>query len=281
MFHTEKQIAGYKKQAEKRRKFTKEQEKDIVNLYVKGKGSGELAKEFSANKSTICDILHRYNITIRNNSDARRKLSLNQSIFSEITPNSAYWVGFLMADGGICNTTISLSLAITDIFHILKFKAFMGAGQKVIKSKPKTFGKYIDKGQVGISVHSSTMVDDLSTFGVVPRKSKTASVKILEFNPHFWRGVIDGDGCIGMMRKEYPTLELVGSEQLCRQFSEFVKNIFPKTKANVRFHKNIYKFGVVGKAALAVIDALYGDPNVTALDRKMERAQEILHATTP
>ena len=41
MFHTEKQIAGYKKQAEKRRKFTKEQEKDIVNLYVKGKGSGE------------------------------------------------------------------------------------------------------------------------------------------------------------------------------------------------------------------------------------------------
>ena len=156
----------------------------------------------------------------------------------------------------------------------------MGAGQKVIKSKPKTFGKYIDKGQVGISVHSSTMVDDLSTFGVVPRKSKTASVKILEFNPHFWRGVIDGDGCIGMMRKEYPTLELVGSEQLCRQFSEFVKNIFPKTKANVRFHKNIYKFGVVGKAALAVINALYGDPDVTALDRKMEHAQEILHATT-
>ena len=41
--------------------------------------------------------------------------------------------------------------------------------------------------------------------------------------------------------------------------------------------KNIFQISIAGKAAISIINVLYGDPNVTALDRKMKKAQEILH----
>ena len=200
--------------------------------------------------------------------------NINQSAFSEINQDSAYWIGFLMADGCIINNIVSLGLSIADISHVIKFKTFMGSKHKINEYKSKTDGREAIK----LSIHSDKIVSDLSRFGVIKGKTKRATVKQLEFNPHFWRGVIDGDGSVVRVKDKYPNISLVGSDELCGQFLNFVKTVYHGSiKTIVHNHENIYRIRFSGKVAKAVINTLYGDPNVTALDRKMETAQEILH----
>lgn len=263
--------------------FDAEEEKKIVDLYIeKHKSSDEIAKLYNVTAVPILAILHRHKVNIRNPQAARRKTPLNQSAFEKITPDSSYWIGFFMADGMVSGRVVAVTLSSVDIFHVVKFRKFIKSGHRVYETKIHKIGKtdYMSKGEFTLSVSSQQMVNDLARFGVVQGKTKRATVKQLEFDPHFWRGVIDGDGSIemsGSKTHRFPSLQLVGSETLLSQFMDFVRKIYPTTKVKVYPQRNIFRVALGGKPAVAVINALYGDPNVTALDRKMEKAQEILH----
>lgn len=258
------------------RKFNDFQENEIVDLYKQGKGILEIGKIFNSNTTTIIGILHRHNIIMR----GHRKLSLNQSSFSSVTPDSSYWIGFLMADGCVYHDRVAIGLAGTDVSHILKFKKFLGSGHKINELEPQKIGKsnYTSKGVFRLEVRSKQLVFDLARFGVVSGKTKRATIKELEDSPHFWRGMIDGDGSILIRDKKYPQIGLIGSEIICNQFLDFAKRIYHgKIRSIIGKTGNIYRIRLNGKAAISIIDVLYGNLDVTALDRKMEKAQEILH----
>ena len=77
--------------------------------------------------------------------------------------------------------------------------------------------------------------------------------------------------------KTFLGLSLSGSSGLLSQFKEFVKlNIDSVADPSVRQVVGTYGIHYYGKTALAIIRALYGDKNVTSLDRKMKIAQVIL-----
>jgi DNA-binding transcriptional regulator WhiA len=125
--------------------------------------------------------------------------TVNEAVFDTITEESAYWLGFLMADGNINtgktgNPRIALTLAERDREHLVKFRKFLNCSNqillKIVKVNEKTWNQYT------LRFSSKNIADRLNEFGITKRKSLTAKSIGLEDNKHFWRGVLDGDGYI-------------------------------------------------------------------------------------
>lgn len=118
---------------------------------------------------------------------------------------------------------------------------------------------------------------ELAKYGVVPRKSRIACAKFVQGSRHFWRGVIDGDGHLGIRPQKsrpYAGLALSGSKLLMEQFAEFVQGITPTT-ATVRPMKLTWVFTLGGSHAAAIVCALYADCGI-AIPRKLETARRII-----
>jgi hypothetical protein len=117
------------------------------------------------------------------------------------------------------------------------------------------------------------MAADLATHSLVPRKpfsTKPAQVSP-ELARHYWRGVIDGDGCIAAKRKD---ITLVGDYEIVLAFQAFVLAHCPQVKASIFRKGQIYTFNVTGDAARRMLDVLYGDATVF-LDRKYQLARRM------
>jgi hypothetical protein len=68
------------------------------------------------------------------------------------------------------------------------------------------------------------MANALAKYGFVPRKCFNAEIKDgIENDRHVWRGVIDGDGSLGIhVRKDsgrrVPYINITGGKTVCLQF---------------------------------------------------------------
>jgi hypothetical protein len=207
-----------------------------------------------------------------------RKCKLNENAFDEVTESSAYWIGFLMADGCINlkknrQPSVSLRISERDIEHVEKFRSFLESTHKISVYENK---RYNTNGKLAsIAVTSSKLVLDLEKYGVTARKSLTAKAcEELEQNPNFWRGMVDGDGYIYTTFNNLPAIGLCGSENIVKQFENFVKQAAPNCQATPR-HRKIWQFQTSGKHAYLILKELYQNTSVS-LDRKQTLANDIL-----
>ena len=197
-----------------------------------------------------------------------RRYQLDESVFDSVTEESAYWIGFLMADGCVWHRNgtsyLNLHLSSVDEAHVVKFRDFLKSTHPITKMAGGAIGKYVSHENVQFTVASRQIVSALSRYGIVPKKSLIAKVSGLERNKHFWRGVIDGDGCISFKKQEgnIPVLTLVGSFALLDQFRIFVKQLEPDYSYKIKKPNSIYRFELVGSPAIRVINFLYANSNI-------------------
>jgi hypothetical protein len=211
-----------------------------------------------------------------------RRISLDEAAFSTVTQESAYWIGFLLADGGIAKSRplLCLSLAAVDEGHVKKFRCFLKSGHALIRVAAKSYPNQNNGPTVRLSVQSNAIITDLARFGVVPQKSAIAHLgNGLEADRHAWRGIIDGDGHIGEIKRpygQYPLIGLCGSRRLLEQFQIFVRNIH-YCRATVHQTKSagLCETKISGRAATAVLKILYEDCSI-ALDRKRATAMRLI-----
>ncbi|NJL55760.1 hypothetical protein HC928_11630 [bacterium] len=112
-----------------------------------------------------------------------------------MTADVEYWLGFLLTDGCVYapkgrTPRIELRLAACDFEHIEKFRVFFQSTHTI------TFHR--KQNACSVVIPSAHLADRLATFGVVPRKTyiQQSVPECLRTSSDFWRGVIDGDGCI-------------------------------------------------------------------------------------
>jgi len=258
------------------KRVSKEQEVGILVDYLVGNTSVAIGKRYGFSAMSVLNVVRRLGGSVRDSHTAAQKYRLDEEVFGSISEGSAYWAGFLMADGcvlrpGNSGSVIALGLSHIDRDHVEKFARFLKTDKPVREYKGNTtFGS---SHSVGIRIYSDRIAYDLSKYGVLPNKSLTARVLQLENNRNFWRGVIDGDGCL-MIGDDSCVIGLVGSEFLTNQFVSYVKTFvvtdtFPKKTESAAFGVRYSH-----RIAYAIIRKLYFGAEMF-LDRKMRLANTI------
>lgn len=256
--------------------LTEAQLDEAVKLYNGGMSIWKISDVFGIYGQSVWKYLKRRGVKFRNSSERNRDYPVNELAFDSINEQSAYWAGFMMADGCVQNSgksyAISLSLAVVDYRHVELFRDFIAPQAKVFERK-KNIG-----ASCTFRVRSRLLGEALIRLGVTPRKSFTAKVcDELALNRDFWRGEIDGDGSIHLIAEGYWALNLVGSHDGMMQFAAFCSHILPGFDPTVKATANIFRVSMAGRKAAIILKALYDGCSV-ALERKRLLALEAIKA---
>jgi hypothetical protein len=136
-------------------------------------------------------------------------LTYNENYFNKIDSNEkAYWLGFIYADGYITEKTnrFGIELNIKDKSHLQNFLDCIDSNQKIrVRRRENKFKnkeqKYLES--CSFLLNNKNIHDSLHNLGVLPNKSKIIEFPsedqlMSEYYLDFIRGVIDGDGTIGL-----------------------------------------------------------------------------------
>lgn len=173
--------------------FNRKQENKIIELYTHNVSMLNISKIFDTSITPIGRILKKHNIPIKK----IQKYTFDTTIFNRInTRAKSYWLGFLIADGNVCGSSLKIDLHKKDYNHLNKFKKFMKSTHPIGPER---------KNCHPFAVHSIKFIKTLKKHNLVPNKSlititpKTIPNHLLS---HFYRGIFDGDGWI-TSRKQY------------------------------------------------------------------------------
>ena len=174
---------------------------------------------------------------------------------------------------------VSINVNIRDLDHLNNLKSFLKSEHKVtVLTYATSFGITT---QARFAVISPRIWDALQRFGLTQRKSLTCRASsVVKDDPNFWRGIVDGDGSIGVLckrAKRYPYVQLDGNVALIGQFQNFVQNVTGNLYKICK-HRTVKNFGRVhlsSQPAAKLLRVLY-DGAAIALKRKQMAALRCL-----
>lgn len=203
--------------------------------------------------------------------------TLRVDAFDVLDEEAAYWVGYLMADGCISkdvtrpNHRLMMRLALHDIVALERLKEWLGSETKITTEKAVDDRRFVNRYYAVIQITSERLCQRLMTFGVVPNKTEHAKASPeISGNRDFWRGMVDGDGCV--YPSERSRVYLAGTKAITEQFMDYCKSL-TADEATHRYHLSwcgkagCWVADYSGAAARIIVRHLYARP-VWALPRK-------------
>jgi hypothetical protein len=182
-----------------------------------GLGIGKIQRYFTAtaeirarvSKAHLDKKLSEYNKT------TAQRCTLNES--------ASYWFGYTNCFGNLSYEQLipidALDSNEIDLSHLLTFREFVEC----------SLGHYVNWGNISNSIlFSSERISNAhAPFGVV---SKECFKGGKENYRHIWRGIIDGDGNLGVyewkdLGRRVPYIFLCSSPQMCSQFRDLKENL--------------------------------------------------------
>lgn len=267
----------------------------IAELHDKGYSPREIAKEldmsdtsvrYSLSKQDLYDIDDtdtqvRQKNTVKTkglgsgNREAPLDPHLTVSSFDLLYEESMYWIGFLLADGSIRDNqygqpTISINLKESDYPHLEKLKSFVGTERPIRFNQQVTFDKM--RRSCKIAWRCRQQADALRKYGVVSHKEGRFVNPALASSISFWRGLVDGDGCV--YYRDKGSIYLSGQPSIIAKWVEFCENVCQETDIVRTVHRESVSIGEVRfkRCAKIVIEKLYRGSNIS-LSRKYEIAR--------
>jgi hypothetical protein len=198
----------------------------------------KISEKYGVSKGTISYYFKKLNIPYKHKVS---NYDVNHNFFANDDEKSFYWAGFLAADGCISvrknfnNKNVILNLGEKDLCHLQKFKDDIKS-KHTIKSKivknSKRNPNWNDRKINSITIGSHKLVNDLSRFNIVPRKTKIYDFPnwLISHNlvHHFMRGYFDGDGNIFIVkinnRKNQYRLSIAGNLSFLNNFGNIICN---------------------------------------------------------
>lgn len=185
--------------------FTEKDIKQIIEKYLSGDSSDDIAGVYDCCDKSILKILKDNNIEIR----PKRTYPVNESYMDNIDcEEKAYMLGFFYADGSNWdNKRISIGLKSDDHYMVEKFCSLFYDEQNSKGRVKKYFRrKYREKtndwyeGEISIlSIYSRKIAEQFTKLGCHPKKTFNMSFPEwldVKYYNSFILGFFDGDGCI-------------------------------------------------------------------------------------
>lgn len=266
------------------KQFSEQEKEDIAQDYLINYNIQLLAKKYKVSSARIRTVLKNKNITIISDRKElwKKRFPRKSDIFKIIdTPEKAYWLGFLYADGSVnkITNTLRINLSTTDEEHLIKFKNFLEAEKTEIKRNDKIEnGKTYEISYFQIS--DEELINDLINKGCIPNKTYSLSFpdqKILpkELSFHFIRGFFDGDGSIYFDNKRNRIcINFTGSTNMLNS----IKHIIGKDNVKLENKNNFSVLHLDGnKQVIDTLTKIYeNSSDEIVLSRKFKKFNEFL-----
>lgn len=188
------------------------------------------------------------------------------------TPEKAYYLGLIYADGSIHNSGFTISLKYDDKYILERLAELLGGAHEVKQKESRNtlHGKLYVTQLAILSVSAKEMREDLISLGVVPRK--TYEREYPRCNKYFFdflRGYLDGDGCIYTNDKEISIILTGSNYNFFRYLNSMIKKTFKthgvlsspdRWEKRLRFTRR--------DEVISILKTLYQDKNSPRLERK-------------
>lgn len=247
----------------------------IKELYESGMNLTQVGKVFGVSYGTIKNKLKEMGVKILGHKDMNPR---NSNYFNpqNLNEESAYWLGFLYADGCVHTKSNEISISLKDEEHLYKFKEAISSSNHIGVTNVDKFKK--PTKVFHFSIRDKQLRNDLVELGCVPQKSlkleKIPNIKE-ELIPHFIRGYFDGDGSLHYTHDgKRVRISFLGT----KSFLENIREILDTNNSISLGTGKAYYFQVAGQEKVyKILEYLYKDSTEkTRLNRKYELYQNML-----
>lgn len=206
---------------------------EIQQLYASGVSSNVISERLQIHSRVVLQC-------VRLVMDVRHRVyQLDEHYFDVIdSPNKAYILGFLYADGynNYQTRTVSLDLKYVDVDILRRISKELKTNRPLLYTQPSDSArpgeKYTSKPHYKLSISSKRISKRLSELGIVENKSLILQFPTYladELIPHFIRGYFDGDGClyanVGDNNKPYnQEVCITQTESFCESMKDVIKH---------------------------------------------------------
>lgn len=169
------------------------------------------------------------------------KYSVNEEFFNNWTPEMAYVLGYIYADGSLEDASYLRGkyIRITSVEKksILRIKKWLGSKHTIV-ANPSLWAN--GKMHYTLRIGSHKLYNSLLKLGLYPNKSLTIKFPDIPINclNHFMRGYLDGDGCVFLERAPGKKQKLI-VKRLSTIFTSGSKNFLEKMNAIMREQLNV------------------------------------------
>jgi hypothetical protein len=243
------------------RKWSQENIDVLIKEYLKGRNVEELARVLNKSVYAIRHKAKELGLRVQD----FRFYKVRDDAFSNWSEESAYWLGFISADGYLYEKTKTLIVTLSekDKEHLAKFRDFIAPNNPI----------YVRHGRATLRIRSDRIYDSLITLGVTPRKSLTLNFPNIPesfFRPYIL-GYSDGDGSIFCTKDGLIVWKVLGTYLFLKSMSENIKSrVGVEMNVNKCTDCRAYNIQVAGEKAKRILRWLYTEATIY-LDRKYQR----------
>lgn len=238
----------------------------------------ELEQKYHIGRTQIRNIIKNTGVEYRTKSISNQRYKINTSYFKQIdTPNKAYMLGFIYADGNVYKSHLKVDINKKDELLLFSFLQELESEHRIYN--------YKDSRQM--TIVNETLVGDLFKLGVFPRKTSNMYFPTSEQVPdelisHFIRGYFDGDGSIQYHRYKSPIwrFTFMGPSVFLQKINDILykecglKMCISQDKriSEGLDMKTSYTTSTIGEVGIRplkkVHEYFYGNDNIICLERK-------------
>jgi hypothetical protein len=251
----------------------------LNNLYtIQRKSAKQVGDILGCAKPTVLKALTNFNIPRRkHNGISYDDPVVDHSFFKQWSPDMAYILGYIAADGFINKGGTGLMLTSKDK-ELLDFCKDRFRTDRSVVYKEDYSRKNPGRDIYTLYVPSKEICKDLNNLGLFYRKSLTMEFPDYLNEDYFWhylRGYTDGDGWVSDPNsKESLRITFLGSSYFIQGLRTYISNFFftkvPKARVQGK-NKLIHSFSMRGLDAKHMLNYMYGN-EFYGLSRKKDRA---------
>ena len=257
---------------------------EIINKYVDGQSVLSLSKEYGTNTVAIQNILDKNGVSKVSQAKRNNPL-LVEDYFEKIdSPEKAYWIGWILTDGGVTkNSGLEISLQCGDEYILDMLQKDL----KITNHVKQFCDKYYR-----FSFACKKMQKDLEQYGIVPNKTLTIKYpKNIsdEYETHMLRGMFEGDGglTVGVATRfskqrgksytsPYRELSFTGTYDMCKGFHDALMKYAVFSPKNITRNRSMYRVRWSNiNEVISILNVLYSGCGDHFLKRKYELYKQI------
>ena len=264
----------------------KKEEREIRNMQIiemaYTKSHKEIGEIFGISQTQVSNILRKNGIKLPKSRLNMSKLSLDVDYFKTVdTPEKAYWLGFICADGCIYKNGGKLTIMVKDQEICEKFKAAVKSDHKIAYKETYDNRTHKTYAEYSIQITNALFVSNIINLGVTSEKSSILSFPNIDekYYSYFVAGLFDGDGSISFKNTGNVACNLISTKEVLDFIQNYLQNTYqisPKTLIKVSENcNNVFKiYWQNDKDCLKFLDFIYQGEEHLYLKRKYERYKQ-------